>query len=101
MRKDLRVSEPSPPPEEIRPLIAQRLHVLDAMILAHERWPDVASLIARSENDDAARLALQDLLAIDEVQATTILDMQMRRLTEANVSRVLADATECRRELGH
>jgi hypothetical protein len=56
--------------------------------------------IAGTPSDDAAAgLALQDLLSIDAVQAAAMLDMQWGRLTEANVSGVLADATERRREV--
>ncbi|MBA3528428.1 MAG: DNA gyrase subunit A, partial [Propionibacteriaceae bacterium] len=61
----------------------------------------VIALIRRSPNTDEARAGLRDLLEIDDVQATAILDMQLRRLAAlerqkiidqlADFERVIAD----------
>ena len=66
-----------------RYLLAQaerRAHILRALLKAIDRIDEVIALIRGSESANAARQGLMDLLEIDEVQATAILDMQLRRL---------------------
>jgi DNA gyrase subunit A len=55
-------------------------HILRALLKAIDRIDEVIALIRGSESANAARQGLMDLLEIDEVQATAILDMQLRRL---------------------
>jgi len=58
----------------------ERAHILVALLKAQDRIDEVIALIRGSESADAARTGLMALLEIDEVQATAILDMQLRRL---------------------
>ena len=58
----------------------ERAHILVALLKAQDRIDEVIALIRASESADAARTGLMQLLEIDEVQATAILDMQLRRL---------------------
>jgi DNA gyrase subunit A len=58
----------------------ERAHILRALLKAIDRIDEVIALIRGSESANAARQGLMDLLEIDEVQATAILDMQLRRL---------------------
>jgi DNA gyrase subunit A len=58
----------------------RRAHILRALLKAIDRIDEVIALIRGSESANAARQGLMDLLEIDEVQATAILDMQLRRL---------------------
>ena len=57
-----------------------RAHILRALLKAIDQLDAVIALIRASESADAARGGLMELLDIDEVQATAILDMQLRRL---------------------
>jgi DNA gyrase subunit A len=57
-----------------------RMHIVSALLKAIDRIDEVIALIRGSESANAARQGLMDLLEIDEVQATAILDMQLRRL---------------------
>jgi len=57
-----------------------RAHILRALLKAIDRIDEVIALIRGSESANAARQGLMDLLEIDEIQATAILDMQLRRL---------------------
>ena len=52
------------------------------------------SLIRNSASADAARTGLMELLEIDEVQATAILDMQLRRLAALERQRILDELAE-------
>jgi DNA gyrase subunit A len=59
----------------------ERLHIVSGLLKAIDAIDEVIALIRRSQDVDAARDGLIELLDIDEVQATAILDMQQRRLT--------------------
>ena len=59
----------------------ERLHIVSGLLKAIDAIDEVIALIRRSQDVDAARDGLIELLDIDEVQATAILDMQLRRLT--------------------
>jgi DNA gyrase subunit A len=59
----------------------ERLHIVSGLLKAIDAIDAVIALIRRSQDVDAARDGLMQLLDIDELQATAILDMQLRRLT--------------------
>ena len=57
-----------------------RMHIVSALLRAIDQIDAVIALIRASESANTARQGLMDLLEIDEVQATAILDLQLRRL---------------------
>lgn len=67
----------------------KRAHILRAYLAALDSLDEVIALIRGSATVDDARSGLQELLAIDEVQATAILDMQLRRLAALERQRIL------------
>lgn len=58
----------------------ERAHILLGLLKALDALDEVIALIRASETVDTARTGLMTLLDIDEIQATAILDMQLRRL---------------------
>ncbi|QIK67913.1 DNA gyrase subunit A [Nocardioides sp. HDW12B] len=58
----------------------EEAHIFRGLVKALDALDDVIDLIRRSPDVDEARQGLMALLDIDEVQATAILDMQLRRL---------------------
>ena len=58
----------------------ERAHILRGLVKALDALDDVIALIRRSPTVEEARTGLIQLLEIDEIQATAILDMQLRRL---------------------
>ena len=58
----------------------ERAHILRGYLKALDAIEEVIALIRRSPTAEEAREGLMGLLDIDEVQATAILDMQLRRL---------------------
>ncbi len=58
----------------------ERAHILRGYLKALDAIEEVIALIRRSPTVEEARVGLMALLEIDEVQATAILDMQLRRL---------------------
>src|SRR5450432_1326961 len=58
----------------------ERAHILSALIKAIDQIDAVITLIRASASAAAAQIGLMDLLDIDEIQARSILDMQLRKL---------------------
>ncbi len=58
----------------------KRAHIYRGLVKALDKLDEVIALIRRSPNSDEARTGLMKLLDIDQVQASAILDMQLRRL---------------------
>ncbi|HEY0485625.1 MAG TPA: DNA gyrase subunit A [Mycobacteriales bacterium] len=66
----------------------ERAHILRGYLKALDALDEVIALIRASETVDTARTGLMGLLDIDEIQATAILDMQLRRLAALERQRI-------------
>jgi DNA gyrase subunit A len=58
----------------------ERAHILRGLVKALDMLDEVIALIRRSTTVEDSRNGLMQLLDVDEIQATAILDMQLRRL---------------------
>jgi DNA gyrase subunit A len=58
----------------------ERIHILRGLLKALDQLDAVITLIRNSPSAETARGGLMELLEIDELQATAILDLQLRRL---------------------
>jgi DNA gyrase subunit A len=72
----------------------ERAHILRALLKALDQLDAVIALIRGSASADEARVGLMELLEIDEVQATAILDMQLRRLAALERQRIIDEYAE-------
>jgi DNA gyrase subunit A len=72
----------------------ERAHILRALLKALDALDEVIALIRNAESADAARSQLMDFLEIDELQATAILDMQLRRLAALERQRIIDEYAE-------
>jgi DNA gyrase subunit A len=77
----------------------ERAHILRGLAKALDQLDAVIALIRGSASAEAARSGLMDLLDIDELQATAILDMQLRRLAALERQRIVDELTEKEREI--
>jgi DNA gyrase subunit A len=75
----------------------ERAHILIALLKALDNLDEVIALIRRSPTVDEARAGLMGLLAIDEIQATAILDMQLRRLAALERQKIIDEYDELMR----
>jgi DNA gyrase subunit A len=75
----------------------ERAHILRGYVKALDALDEVIALIRRSPSADEARPGLMDLLGIDEIQATAILDMQLRRLAALERQKIIEDLAELER----
>src|SRR6478735_8154516 len=67
----------------------ERAHILRALLKALDQLDAVIALIRSAPSAEASKAGLMDLLDIDEVQATAILDMQLRRLAALERQRIV------------
>ncbi|WP_373307227.1 DNA gyrase subunit A [Demequina activiva] len=66
-------------------------HILQGYLKALDAIDEVIALIRRSPSAEEARTGLMELLDVDEVQATAILNLQLRRLAALERQRIQDD----------
>ncbi|HEY8317595.1 MAG TPA: DNA gyrase subunit A [Amnibacterium sp.] len=72
-------------------------HILRGYLKALDMLDEVIALIRRSPTADEARDGLMALLDVDQVQATAILSLQLRRLAALERQRIMDQAAELER----
>lgn len=77
----------------------ERAHILRGLVKALDALDEVIALIRRSANTDTARTGLMELLDIDEIQATAILDMQLRRLSALERQKIIDELAKIELEI--
>ncbi|WP_330184137.1 DNA gyrase subunit A [Nocardia sp. NBC_01503] len=77
----------------------ERAHILRGLVKALDQLDAVIALIRRSADTDTARTGLMQLLEIDEVQATAILDMQLRRLSALERQKLIDELAKIELEI--
>ncbi|RRJ86509.1 DNA gyrase subunit A [Gulosibacter macacae] len=70
----------------------EEVHVLRGYLKALDMLDEVIALIRRSETVEIARQGLMDLLDVDEVQASAILNLQLRRLAALERQKIMDEA---------
>ncbi len=77
----------------------ERAHILRGLVKALDMLDEVIALIRRSPDANDAREGLIALLDIDELQATAILDMQLRSLAALQRQKIIDDLAEIELEI--
>jgi DNA gyrase subunit A len=77
----------------------ERAHVLRGLVKALDALDEVIALIRRSPTVEDARQGLVQLLEIDEIQATAILDMQLRRLAALERQKIIDELAKIEIEI--
>lgn len=72
----------------------ERMHILRGLLKALDALDEVIALIRRSPTPQEANEGLQKLLDIDDIQASAILDMQLRRLAALERQKIIDEANE-------
>jgi DNA gyrase subunit A len=67
----------------------ERAHILRGLVKALDMLDEVIALIRRSPTVEESRNGLMNLLDVDEIQATAILDMQLRRLAAMERQKII------------
>src|SRR3954470_15584286 len=77
----------------------ERAHILRGLVKALDQLDEVIALIRRSPDVAEAREGLIALLEIDEIQATAILDMQLRQLAALQRQKIIDDLAKIEVEI--
>jgi DNA gyrase subunit A len=77
----------------------ERIHILRGLLKALDQLDAVIALIRNSPSAEEARTGLMGLLEIDEIQATAILDLQLRRLAALERQRIIDEHNEIQAEI--
>ncbi|HEX6075333.1 MAG TPA: intein-containing DNA gyrase subunit A, partial [Micromonosporaceae bacterium] len=72
----------------------ERAHILRGLVKALDALDEVIALIRRSPTPDEAKRGLTRLLEIDDIQATAILDMQLRRLAALERQKIVDELAD-------
>jgi DNA gyrase subunit A len=72
----------------------ERAHILRALLKALDQLDAVIALIRSAPSAEESKAGLMQLLEIDDVQATAILDLQLRRLAALERQRIIDEAAE-------
>ena len=72
----------------------RKAHILRGLVKALDQLDEVIALIRRSPDVAEARQGLMTLLDVDEVQATAILDMQLRALAALQRQKTIDDLAD-------
>ncbi|WP_435741441.1 DNA gyrase/topoisomerase IV subunit A [Nocardioides sp. SYSU DS0663] len=78
---------------------ADRLHLVEGLLIAILDIDEVIQLIRSSDNAEQARTRLIDVFELSEAQASYILEMQLRRLTRFSKIELEKEADELRRTI--
>ena len=77
----------------------EQAHILRGLVKALDMLDEVITLIRGSQDAEAARTGLMTLLDIDEVQATYILDTQLRRLAAMERQKTIDRLADLQRQI--
>lgn len=77
----------------------ERAHILRGLAKALDMLDEVIALIRRSPTVEDSRQGLMNLLDVDEIQATAILDMQLRRLAALERQRIIDELAKIEIEI--
>src|SRR5690606_4849273 len=78
---------------------ADRLHLVEGLLIAILDIDEVIQLIRSSESSEEARQRLMDVFDLTEPQANYILDMQLRRLTKFSRIELEKEKSELERDI--
>jgi len=77
----------------------ERAHILRGLVKALDMLDEVIALIRRSPTVEDSRQGLMRLLDVDEIQATAILDMQLRRLAALERQKIIDELARIELEI--
>ncbi|WP_344403582.1 DNA gyrase subunit A [Dactylosporangium fulvum] len=77
----------------------ERAHILRGLVKALDMLDEVIALIRRSPSAEESKTGLMNLLEIDDIQATAILDMQLRRLAALERQRIFDELAKIELEI--
>ncbi len=78
-----------------------RIHILEGLKIALDHIDEVIKLIRASKSDDVARKGLMENFSLTEIQANSILEMRLRRLTGLEREKIENEYNELLKLVAH
>ncbi|MDH5298632.1 MAG: DNA gyrase subunit A, partial [Desulfobulbaceae bacterium] len=78
----------------------ERAHILEGLKIAITNLDEVVELIKSSPNPAEAKSGLMERFSLSEIQAQSILDMRLQRLTGLEREKILSEFEELMRQIG-
>ncbi len=76
-----------------------RVHILEGLKIALDNIDEVVSIIRNSESDEDAQNKLMNKFKLSEIQAKSILDMRLKRLTGLERGKIEAELDDLTKEI--
>jgi len=76
--------------------LQERIHILDGLIVALDNIDKIVSLIKKSESSSDAQAGLRSKFNFSEIQAKSILEMRLHRLTQLETKNLKKECDECK-----
>lgn len=77
-----------------------RAHILEGLLIALNHLDDVIETIRRSADTDAAKTALMSKFGLSDIQATAILEMQLKRLAALERKKIEDEYEAIKKQIG-
>ena len=84
---------------ELLARLTERLHIMRAIEDSLARWPEVSALAWEADSADEFVVRLGAVLGLDEIQATAVSELQLRRLPQEQRARIRAEVDDLEAEL--
>jgi DNA gyrase subunit A len=78
--------------------LKEKIHILEGLVVAVSHIDEVVSLIKKSKNTSEAQAALVKTFELSEIQAKSILDMRLHRLTQLETHNLKEELATCVKE---
>ena len=78
---------------------SERAHILEGLAIAIQNIDEVVELLKKSKDRDEGIQKLMDTFALDQVQATAVIEMRLQRLTGLELTKIQDELTQKHEEI--
>lgn len=78
-----------------------RAHILEGYLIALDHIDEVIAVIKKSKNEPEAKASLMSKFKLSEIQAQSILDMQLKRLTGLERAKIEEELKELKKKIAY
>jgi len=78
-----------------------RAHILEGYLIALDHIDEVIKVIKKSKNEPEAKMSLMTKFKLSEIQAQSILDMQLKRLTGLERAKIEEELKELKKKIAY
>ena len=79
----------------------ERLHIVLGLLIAQDNIDEIVHIIRSSQTPDAAKQTMMERFALDDIQASAIIEMRLRALTGLEHGKLVAERDELQALIAH